>query len=257
MPSLSSDGGALVRRADRFGSAVLTLDSPANRNALSRALIADLRRHLADVAADEAVRALVITASGGTFCSGADLKDPPVQRGGGSFAELLQTLWDFPKPVVAAVNGHVRAGGLGLVAAADVVLCVETATFAFTEVRIGVVPAVIAVLCQRKMTAAAAARYFLTGESFDARAAVAAGLVSEVVAADSLTPALDRLLGELRRCEPEALRVTRDLMRRLPGLDVDDGFEQAAAVSEAMFASAAAAEGIAAFREKRVPEWAL
>ena len=250
-------GATLVGRDDRQGSAVLVLDSPANRNALSRALIAELRRHLADVAADASIRAVAITATGTSFCSGADLADPPEPRGAGSYADVLQTLWDFPKPVVAAVNGHVRAGGIGLVAAADVVLGAASATFAFTEVRIGVAPAVVAVLCQRKMTAASASRYLLTGESFDAAAAMAAGLVSELVPAPDLTPALDRLLGDLRWAEPEALRVTRDLMRRLPGMDVASGFEHAAAVSEAMFASPGAAEGIAAFREKRRPEWAV
>ena len=251
-----SSAASLVRREDRAGSAVLVLDSPANRNALSRMLVAGLLSELAAAAADPAVRAVVLTGSGGTFCSGADLKDPPVQRGPGSYADVLRMLWDYPKPVVVGVNGHVRAGGLGLVAAADVVVSVEAATYAFTEVRLGLVPAMIGVLCLRRMTPAGASRYFLTGSQFDSAAAVSVGLVTSVVPSGGLDDALDGVLEELRLCEPEALRVTRDLMRRLPQMGVEEGMDYARAASEKMFGSEAAAEGIAAFREKRPPRWA-
>lgn len=249
--------GEVVHREDRSGSALLVLDSPANRNALSRPLIEQLRDHLAAVAADTAVRAVALTGTGGTFCAGADLKDPPVQQGPGSYADVLRTLWDFPKPVVVGVNGHVRAGGFGLVAAADVAVCVEPATFAFTEVRLGLVPAMIAVLCLRRMTPAAASRYMLTGEQFGPAAAVSAGLIGEVVPDGALPGTLDGLLDGFRLCEPEALRVTRDLIRRLPHMDLEGGMSHARAVSEAMFASPQAAEGIASFREKRPPRWAV
>lgn len=246
----------LVRREDRGGSAVLVLDSPANRNALSKGLVDEMRDHLAGVASDPEVRAVALTATGNTFCAGADLKDPPVQQGPGSYADVLRVLWDFPKPVVVGINGHVRAGGLGLVAAADVVVSVDSATFAFTEVRLGLVPAMIAVVCLRRMSPAGASRYFLTGEQFGPAEAVSVGLVGEVVAGDGLDAALDRLLDGFRLCEPEALRVTRDLMRRLPQMDVEDGMAYAQAVSEKMFGSDEGAEGIAAFREKRRPRWA-
>lgn len=245
----------LVRREDRAGSAVLVLDSPTNRNALSRGLVAGLLSELAAAAGDPAVRAVALTAAGTTFCSGADLKDPPVQQGPGSYADVLRMLWDYPKPVVVGVNGHVRAGGLGLVAAADVVVSVESATFAFTEVRLGLAPAMIAVVCLRRMTPAGASRYFLTGEEFGAAEAVSVGLVGEVVPDDALDGQLGRVLDAFRQCEPEALRVTRDLMRRLPQMDVEGGMEYAQAVSAKMFGSDAAAEGIAAFREKRPARW--
>lgn len=247
----------LVSRGDRGGSAVVTLDSPHNRNALSRRLVEELLAHLEAVAADPAARALVLTGTGRTFCAGADLSDPPVSAGRGSYADVLRVLWNYPKPVVIALNGHVRAGGFGMVAAGDVVLCVEAATFALTEVRIGVVPAIISVLCLRRMTPVAASRYLLTGEQFDPVAAREAGLVTRVVADGTLDAAVDEVLAGFRLCEPTALRVTRELLRRVPQLDVEAGFTWTQEVSQQMFASPEAAEGIAAFKEKRPPRWAV
>ncbi|HWE57236.1 MAG TPA: enoyl-CoA hydratase-related protein [Acidimicrobiales bacterium] len=247
----------LVHREDRAGSAVLTLDSPANRNALSRQLVDELNRHLADAADDSGVRAVALTATGRTFCAGADLTDPPLQSGRGSFPDVLQRLWDYPKPVVAAVNGHVRAGGLGLVAAADVAIAVTAATFAFTEVRLGLSPAVISVLCLRRMTPVSSARYLLTGEQFDSDEAVRAGLISQVVDDGDLGIETDRILDAFAACEPEALQVTRQLMHAVAEMDVDAGIAHAQGISQKMFATAAAAEGIAAFKEKRAPYWAV
>lgn len=246
---------SLVSRHDRPGAAVLTLDSPHNRNALSRQLVEELLTHLNDVAADPGARTVVITGTGRTFCAGADLSNPPVAKGPGSYAEVLKTLWDYPKPVVIAINGHVRAGGFGMVAAGDVVLSVRSATFAFTEVRIGVVPAIISVLCLRRMNAAAS-RYLLTGEQFSPEAAAEAGLVSSVVADEDLGTALDDVVAGFRQCEPTALRVTREMIRRVPQMDVESGLAWTQELSQEMFASPEAAEGIAAFKEKRPPRWA-
>jgi methylglutaconyl-CoA hydratase len=247
----------LVTRTDRAGAAVLKLDSPANRNALSRGLVAAFDRHLSDAVADPAVRVVALTATGGTFCAGADLTDPPVQEGPGSFGDLLERLWGCPKPVVAAVQGHARAGGLGLVAAADIAIASDASTFAFTETRLGLVPAIISVLCLRKMPAPAAHRYLLTGEQFGPAEAQAAGLLWDVVPQAGLEAALDDVIARFRGCEPEALRVTKDLLRRMATMGVADGFEYARGVSRSFFGSEAAAEGIAAFREKRPPRWAV
>lgn len=247
---------SLVSRDDHGGTAVLTLDSPHNRNALSRHLLVELWGLLDEAAADPAARAVAITATGRTFCSGADLTDPPVSAGGGSYAEVLSRLRDYPKPVIVAINGHVRAGGFGMVAAGDIVVAVESSTFAFTEVRIGVVPAIISVLCLRRMTPLSASRFLLTGEQFGAQDALHAGLVTAVVADDGLPAALDEWAEVFRKCEPTALRVTREMIRRIPEMDTTQGFEWASQVSQRMFASEAAAEGIAAFREKRPPKWA-
>lgn len=245
-----------MHRSARAGSAVLVLDSPDNRNALSRHLVGQLGDHLAAAADDDRVRAVAVTATGGTFCSGADLSDPPVQDGPGSFASVLETLWAYPKPVVVAVNGHVRAGGLGLVASADLVVCCESASFAFTEVRLGLVPAIIAVPCLHRMPAAAASRWFLTGARFGPAEAAGAGLVDTVVADDALDAALDSALAEFGQCEPKALAATRALLRDIPGMGVPEGLRHARSVSEAFFGSPEAAEGIASFKEKRPPRWA-
>ncbi|MDX2765978.1 enoyl-CoA hydratase-related protein, partial [Streptomyces europaeiscabiei] len=130
----------LVRYAHHRGIATLTLDSPANRNALSAALVAELRDALDRCGKDDTVRAVVLTHTGNTFCAGADLRDPPDPQ---ALVDLLRRLLELPKPVVARVTGHVRAGGLGLLGACDIAAAGPEATFALTEVRIGVAPAVI------------------------------------------------------------------------------------------------------------------
>jgi methylglutaconyl-CoA hydratase len=163
----------LVRTAVRDGVATLTLDSPANRNALSAALIEQLLAGLAAAGRDPAVRAVVLSHTGPVFSSGADLREtlaaagsgrPPVARLG----EALLAIWECPKPVLARVAGPARAGGLGLIAAADIAVCAREASFAFTEVRIGVIPAVISATVLRRLQPRAAAELYLTGETFDA-----------------------------------------------------------------------------------------
>lgn len=235
----------------------ITLDSPHNRNALSQQLLAELEAHLRAAAADANVRGVVLTGTGNTFCAGADLSGaaaPGVRSV--PFVEILEQLWHYPKTVIARLNGHVRAGGTGLVAAADIVIAPTTATFAFSEVRIGVAPAIIAVLCQRRMPARAASRYMLTGEVFDAEAAVDAGLVTLAVEPDELDAATERVAEAVRLTEPNAVAATRRLLVDLPAMSVGDGLRHAEAISTALFESPQAAEGIAAFREKRPPRWA-
>lgn len=240
------------------GIATVTLDSPGNRNALSRRLLIELAAHIATVRDDESARGLVLTATGSVFCSGADLADPPSRSksGGASFPEILTDLWHYPKTVVVRLNGHVRAGGIGLVAAADIVVAPSSANFAFTEVRIGVAPAVIAVLCVRRMDPRSAARFMLTGETFDAAAAAAAGLVTIAVEPEGLDDATAAITDAIRLAEPHAVSETKRLLTTLPGLDIVEGFEQADDVSRRLFDSEAAREGIAAFRDRRPPSWA-
>ncbi|GAC1315053.1 MAG: enoyl-CoA hydratase family protein [Acidimicrobiales bacterium] len=246
---------ALVQVEIDGAIATITLDSPSNRNALSRRLVDELGAAF-DTARDPGVRAVVLTATGTVFCSGADLSEAAGAGGGATgFASVLETLWEFPKTVVAKLNGHVRAGGLGLVAAADIVVAPTTATFAFAEVRIGVAPAMIAVLCCRRMTPRAVGRYLLTGERFDADAAAAAGLVTVVAEPGTVERCTAELLDQIKGTEPNAVATTKQLVRDLAALDVPAGLRHAEGVSQALFASPEAAEGIAAFKEKRPPRW--
>jgi len=237
------------------GVATLTLDSPANRNALSRALRAQLRDALASALADDAVRVVVLDHTGRVFCSGMDLSEAAggaaADQGVNEFPDLLSTLWHSPKPVLAAVRGPARAGGVGLLAACDVVVAGASATFGFAEVRIGVVPAVISAVCRPRMHANAAHRLMLTGEVFDAAAARDAGLVDLAVADDEVSAAVEAQVRALAAGAPAALAETKRLLRS--GTDLD--FAPLLETSARFFASAEGQEGIAAFREKRPASW--
>ena len=208
----------LVRVEDDRAVRRVILDSPHNRNALSLRLTDQLAAALAQVAEDarqDRVRAMVLTGTGPTFCAGADLKDDPstAPQRSARMVDMLEQIATCPVPVVVQLNGNVRAGGLGILGAADIVVAPDSATFAFSEVRIGVAPAIIAVTLLPKMTARAAQRYFLTGETFDAAAAVASGLVSLAVPDDQVEAQVNALLDAFRLAAPSALRITRKLLR--------------------------------------------
>lgn len=245
----------LVRVTAERGLATITMDSPHNRNALSSRLVASLREALTEAIADDGVRVLVLTGAGPAFCAGADLKEQAAGEPPPDVPGLVGLIWNSPKPVVARLNGPARAGGLGLVTACDLAVAPDTATFAFTEVRIGVVPAMISVTCLRRMDPRAAAEYFLTGETFDARRAQEVGLINRAVPAAELDAAVTHYTDMLLRGAPEALALAKRLPREVPDLSVEEGFARMAALSAERFASAEAKEGIAAFREKRDPRW--
>lgn len=253
----------LVHAHHRGPAAVVTLDSPHNRNALSGALIEQLHAALVQVTADERTRVVVLTGSGPVFCSGADLKE---QRAGGAqgvggarsavgLPDILTLIYDSPRPVVARVNGAARAGGLGLIAACDLTVGLAGATFGFSEVRIGVAPAIIAVPVLRRMDRRAARELFLTGEQFDGVRAREAGLLDRAVADDELDETVDALVGQLSRGAPEALDITKQLLRDIPGADLQEDLRRMAEVSAERFLSAEAREGIAALLDKRLPAW--
>jgi methylglutaconyl-CoA hydratase len=246
----------VLQVAVRRGVATLTLDSPANRNALSRALRAQLRAALTEALADDAVRAVVLDHTGRVFCSGMDLSEA---AGGGAedqgvreFPEILEAIWTSPKPVVAVVRGPARAGGVGLLAACDVVVAGAAATFAFNEVRLGLVPAVISAVVLPRMLPHVAHRLMLTGEVFDAVAAAAGGLVDLAVPDDEVDVVLAAQLTALTAGAPTALAETKRLLRAdAPALR----FEELLELSARFFAGADGQEGIAAFREKRPARW--
>ena len=242
----------LIDRTRARGVETLTLDSPRNRNALSAALVGELTDALTDCDKDGDVRAVVLTHTGNTFSAGADLKDPPHPD---ALVGLLRQIVAVPKPVLARVTGHVRAGGLGLLAACDIGAASTAATFAFTEVRIGVAPAVISLPLLPRTDPRALARYYLTGERFDAAEATRIGLLTAT--GDDVDAVLEPILEGLRKAAPEALAETKRLLtvRVLEAFDRDAA--DLTALSARLFASAQAREGMTAFLERRDPTWAL
>jgi methylglutaconyl-CoA hydratase len=249
----------LVRNEVTGGIATVTLDSPANRNALSSRLLTELRAALTGALGDDGVRAVVLTGAGPVFCSGADLKESRVSPGAapGLNTAVLQLIWDSSKPVICRVNGSARAGGLGLIAACDIAVAPRSATFAFSEVRVGATPATIAVTCLRRMEPRAAAEYFLTGEAFGAPRAEQIGLLTRAVPDPDLDQEIGRCTGLLLRGAPGALAATKTVLREAAALPVPDGLARMAALSAERFASAEAQEGLAALAEKREPAWVI
>lgn len=248
---------SLVRCGCAEQVATITLDSPANRNALSSGLLTELHEALTGALADPAVRVIVLTGAGPVFCAGADLKESRLRPAAAPalFPQILQLIWDSDKPVVCRVNGSARAGGIGLIAACDIAIATQSATFAFTEVRIGVAAAVIAVTCLRRMEPRAGYEYFLTGETFDAGRAAQIGLLTCVAADADLDAATGRYVSMLQRGAPGAIAVTKTILREVPGMPVAEGLARMAEVSAARFASPEAQEGMAAFAAKRDPSW--
>ncbi|OBI50716.1 enoyl-CoA hydratase [Mycobacterium kyorinense] len=279
----------LVEYAADGHVARLTLNSPHNRNALSTELVNQLHEGLREADADPAVRAVVLGHTGGTFCAGADLAqasggDPrgdrergeagrsghPQPRSGegdrsplsafdmaaGRARELTALLRAFvasPLPVIGAIDGHVRAGGFGLVGACDIAVAGPRSTFALTEARIGVAPAIISLTLLPKLSARAAARYYLTGEKFGASEAAAIGLVT--MAVDDVDAAVASLVAEVAQGSPQGLAASKALTTAevLAGFDRDA--ERLTTDSAQLFVSEEAREGMLAFLQKRPPRW--
>ncbi|MEU7065379.1 enoyl-CoA hydratase family protein [Streptomyces sp. NPDC046161] len=241
----------LVHAAQAAGITTLTLDSPANRNALSAGLVGELRAALAGAGADPAARAVVLTHTGTTFCSGADLKSPCDPA---DFLALLREIAELPTPVVARVTGHVRAGGLGLLGACDIAAAGPQSTYAFTETHLGVVPAVISAPLLPRLDPRAAARYFLTAEAFDAAEAARIGLLT--LHGEDVDDALAPVLAGLRKAGPEALAATKRLLTVSVRAALAEDGAALTELSARHFASEEAREGITARFERRDPSWA-
>lgn len=249
----------LVHLSVAGGTATITLDSPATRNALSAQVRRELLDALERTAADDAVRVVVLSHTGPVFCAGMDLKESRGAAAGDQgvqeFPRILEAIWTHPKPVVARLAGPARAGGVGIVAAADIAIAASTATFAFSEVRIGVVPAVISVTVLPRLLPRAAQELFLTGEVFDADRAAAIGLLSRAVPADGLDAEVDRYVGMLALGGPEAVALTKEVLRRTPSPEIADDLAAMLALSADRFASPEGQEGMRAFAEKRPAAW--
>ncbi len=240
----------------------LTLDSPHNRNALSSTLVRQLREGLARAADDAAVRAVVLGHTGNTFCAGADLSeatggDPRAAAVGRAheLAALLRSIVECPMPVIGAVDGHVRAGGMGLVGACDIVIAGPRSTFALTEARIGVAPAIISLTLLPKLEPRAAARYYLTGETFDAGRATAIGLVTGT--ADDVGFAVNAITADLAKASPQGLAASKALTTAAVLAGFDRDADRLAEESARLFVSDEAREGMLAFLEKRPPRWTV
>ena len=244
--------GAL--RIDRDGDFLhVTLARPEVRNAFDAALIAELAEAFVDVGR---ARAVILAGEGPSFCAGADVEWMRASADldydanladANALRRMLETVNACPAPVVAAVHGHALGGGAGLVACADIALAQRDTVFAFSEVKLGIVPAVISPFALARIGPGAARRYFVTGERFDAETALRLGLVHEV--ADDLDSALERLLGELRTAGPRAMRHAKRLV-----LDRPDGPETARRIAERR-TSEEGQEGLRAFLERRPPAW--
>ncbi|QUR68762.1 enoyl-CoA hydratase family protein [Mycobacterium spongiae] len=240
--------------------AKLTLNSPHNRNALSSALVSQLHQGLREAAADPSVRVVVLGHTGTTFCAGADLSeagtgdpyDMAVARAS-EMTALLRAIVESPLPVIGAIDGHVRAGGFGLVGACDIAVAGPQSTFALTEARIGVAPAIISLTLLPKLSARAAARYYLTGAKFGATEAAEIGLIT--MAADDVGAAVAALVADVGRGSPQGLAASKALTTAavLDGFDRDA--ERLTEESARLFVSDEAREGMLAFLQKRPPSW--
>ena len=250
----------LVHRVVVDGVATITLDSPRNRNALSALLRRELQDHLDVAIADPAVRVIVLTHTGPVFCSGMDLRESrgaaADAQGVNEFSRILRTIRTSPTPVVARVAGPARAGGVGLIAACDLAVAAEGVTFAFTEVRIGVVPAVIAVtVLPRSYSSTPPVSCSSPARPSTPPALRPSDSINSAVPVDRLDAEVARYVGLLRLGAPGALAATKDLLQHPSGDDLDAAFAAMQELSARHFASAEGQEGMAAFTEKRPPSW--
>ncbi len=249
-----------VKVSTERGVTTVTLADVENRNALGGALVQGLYDAIEAANADPAVRAVVVTNEGNTFCAGANLKERSGAAGGSApsvgFEELLAAIQASPTPIVGRIAGHVVGGGNGLAAALDVSIAAEDVKFGFSEVRLGVAPAIIAVVCLPKMRPGEAMEAFLRGHRFPAARAAELGLINRAVPAAELDAAVDAVLADLRQGGPHALAAAKRLVHEVPRMDPKDAFPWAAQLSAGLFRSDEAKEGMAAFLGKRKPSWA-
>jgi methylglutaconyl-CoA hydratase len=252
--------GRLVRTDLEGGRLTITLDDPESRNALGARMMAELVEACEAAEADPAVRVVVLTNTGSTFCAGANLKEAATPRPPGLPAPdpiaLFGRFATSSKPYVGRIAGHCVAGGMGLAAAMDIAVASDDALFGFTEVRIGVVPAVVSVVCLPKLRTVDAQAAFLRGNRFPAAEAARMGLIHRAVPATELDAVVDAVVDDLLLAAPGALAAAKRLLRDVPALATDEAFAYARDLSTELFAGAEAAEGMRAFAERRPPAWA-
>lgn len=253
----------IVRYESRGGAAYVTLDSPHNRNAISTALVEQLLAALERAATDDTARVVVLGHTGGTFCAGADLSEASASTGSPEeqaaqrtrvFLGLLRAIVAHPKPVIAAVDGHVRAGGMGLVASCDLALAGPSSSFALTEVRLGLAAAMVSVPLAARVEPRALSLLLLTGEKIDAARAAEIGVLTAAV--DDLTAAVGELVEAFRPCSPQGLTENKALLAAPLLAELDARGDELAGVTARLFTTPEVAEGMTAFLERRPPSWA-
>ena len=256
---------SVVRVGIARGVMTVTLADVANRNALGAELVQGLGDALERANADAGVRVVVITNEGNTFCAGANLKEQSgarpvsgaartaIARGG--VDGVLGAIMRSPTPVVGKIAGHVVGGGNGLAAALDIAIAADDVKFGFTEVRLGVIPAIISVVCLPKMRRGEAMEAFLRGNRFPAARAAELGLISRAVPRAQLDAAVDEVVEDLRQGGPNALGLAKRLVYDVPAMPAAEAFAYTTKLSAELFRGAEAAEGMRAFLEKRPAAW--
>lgn len=249
-----------VRSELEEGVLTVTLADVENRNALGATVVNGLHDAIARANENSDVRAVVVTNEGSTFCAGANLKERSGNVAGEapkiSFEGLLAQIQQSPTPVIGKIRGHVVGGGNGLACAMDIAIAQDDVKFGFTEVRLGVAPAIISVVCLPKMRRADAMEAFLRGNRFPASRAAELGLISRAVPEAALDAAVDDVLDDLRLGAPGALASAKRLVAEVPGMDVDEAFAWTAKLSAELFEGEEAAAGMQAFLKREKPPWA-
>jgi len=238
----------------------ITLGDESRRNALSQQMMKELLEAIDVAESDARVRVVVVTNRGSVFCAGADLAEVEGHRANSGalvvdLGELLRRIRHSPKPFVARLAGHCVAGGVGLAAVMDVSVAIDSATFGFAEVRVGVAPAIISVVCLAKMRHGEAQEAFLRGNRFSAAEAARLGLINSCVAPSEIDRVIAHVVNDLLAGEPRALAATKELLVRVPAMSEAEAFEWTKKLSTRMFQSDEAREGVDAFLHKRPAAW--
>jgi methylglutaconyl-CoA hydratase len=249
-----------VKLTTQGGVMTATLVDVENRNALGAALLQGLYDAIVSANDDPSVRAVVVTNEGNTFCAGANLK----QQSGAVAADkptvgldtLLHAIQTSPTPVIGRIAGHVVGGGNGLAAALDISIAADDAKFGFTEVRLGVAPAIISVVCLPKMRPGEAMEAFLRGNRFPAARAAELGLINRAVPREELDAAVNEVLADLRKGGPNALGEAKRLVYEVPAMEQKEAFQWTARLSAELFRGEEAAAGMKAFLTRSKPPWA-
>lgn len=245
---------ATLYSVDR-GVATITLNCPDEKNSLSAALTNSLGDNLTAAQDDDAVRAVVLTNVGNTFCAGANLKNPNGETPRYNLVDIFTLMMNHSKPIVGRINGHCMGGGVGLAAACDISVIADECKVGFTEVRIGVAPAIISVVCLPKMRRADAMELMLGGEKITATRAAEVGLLNYALPAEQIDSKVSELAAKLVQGGPKAMAATKQLVYKVPSMDLDSAYGWTAELSGQLFRSEEAAAGIGAFRNREKAPW--